>query len=173
MMKNTTKDKLSRRNERGSALIEFTIGATVFITATFGVVEMGRLLWVHNQLRDATRRGARLAVVRRDDATSIDAVKKMVVYGNPNANPASAKPVVPGLTMSNVTVEHKNFNGIRLSARATVGITNFQFKFVVPLVGGTINMPKYYSAMPGESAGFIPCDIPSGTPSASCAIIPN
>ena len=55
-----------RRNERGAALVEFAIAATVFLTALFAVVEFGRLLWTHNALRDAARRGDRRALGRRD-----------------------------------------------------------------------------------------------------------
>ena len=162
-----------KRNERGASLLEFTIVAAIFFTALFGVLEFGRLLWVHNTLRDAARRGARYAVVRKNDAAGIAAVKNMVVYGDPNANPATAAPVATGLTTSNVQVDYVNFNGIQLSARASVSIINYQFKFAVPLVGTTVNMPAYRTSQTGESAGYVPCDIPSATPMAPCNIIPN
>jgi len=45
--------KNCRNNERGSTLVEFSIGVTVFLTAMFGVMEFGRALWVHNALTDA------------------------------------------------------------------------------------------------------------------------
>jgi Flp pilus assembly protein TadG len=161
------------RNERGAALMEFAIVAAIFLTALFGVIEFGRLLWTHNALRDAARRGARYAAVRKNDAASQTAVRKMVVYGDPNANPATAKPVVNGLTTANVVLEYQNYNGIQLSSRATVSITGTTFKFAVPLVGGTLNLPSYRTSSVGESAGFVPCDMPSSTPWADCGIIPN
>lgn len=167
------KHRLSAKSERGAALVEFAIAGAVFLTALFGVIELGRFLWTHNQLKDAARRGARLAATRRNDTASIDAVKRMVVYGDPNANPATAMPLVPGLSTGNILVEHKNWNGILLSARASVSINNYQFQFSVPIVGGAVNMPNYRTSYPGESAGFVPCDIASGTPSAPCPIIPN
>lgn len=163
----------SMRNERGATLLEFAIVAAIFFTAMFGVLEFGRLLFTHNALRDAARRGARLAVVRKNDAAGITAVKNMVVYGDPNANPATATPVAPGLTTSNVVVEYANFNGIQLSARASVKIINYQYQFFVPLLGGTLNMPAYRTSQTGESAGYVPCDIPSANPMAPCNIIPN
>jgi len=163
----------SKRNERGASLLELAIVASIFFTALFGVLEFGRLLWVHNTLRDSARRGARYAVVRKNDAAGIAAVKNMVVYGDPNANPATATPVAAGLTTSNVQVDYANFNGIQLSARASVSITGYQFKFSVTLIGTTLNMPSYRTSQTGESAGFVPCDIPSATPYAPCNIIPN
>ena len=97
----------------------------------------------------------------------------MVVYGDPNANPATATPVAPGLTTANFQVDYANYNGIQLSARARVTIINYQYQFSVPLIGGTINMPAYRTSQTGESAGYVPCDIPSATPAAPCNIIPN
>jgi Flp pilus assembly protein TadG len=158
--------------QRGAALVEFAIVATVFLTMIFGVIEFGRYFWTHNALRDAARRGVRYATIRKDDAAGIQAVKYMVVYGDPNANPATATAVVPGLTASNVVVEYQNYNGVLLSSRATVSIVNYQFQFAVPLVGGTTTMPAYRTSLPGESVGFVPCDLP-GNPIAPCAIIPN
>lgn len=163
--------KANARAERGATLLEFAIAATVVLTSVFSIIEFGRALWVHNALRDAARRGARYAVVRRD--TDETAVKNYIVYGDPNANPVTAKPVVDGLTTAQVDVDYKNFNGILLSARATVTITGYKFNFAVPLVATAINMPNYRTSMTGESAGFVPCDLPSATPAAACNIIPN
>jgi Flp pilus assembly protein TadG len=164
---------VKHKNERGAALMEFAIAATVFLTALFGVIEFGRLLWTHNALRDAARRGARYAAVRKSDAASQTAVKKMVVYGDPNANPATANPVVTGLSMANVALEYQNYSGIQLSSRATVSITGTTFTFAVPLVGTTLSLPAYRTSSVGESAGNVPCDLPSATPWADCGTVPN
>jgi Flp pilus assembly protein TadG len=158
--------------QRGAALFEFAIVATVFLTMIFGVIEFGRFFWTHNALRDAARKGARYAAVRKNDAAGMQAVKYMVVYGDPNANPSTATPVVPGLTASNVAIEYQNYNGVLLGSRTTVSIVNYQFQFAVPLVGGTTTMPAYRTSLPGESVGFVPCDVPAGNPLAPCAIIP-
>jgi Flp pilus assembly protein TadG len=165
------KDK--HKSERGAALMEFAIAATVFLTALFGVIEFGRLLWTHNALRDAARRGARYAAVRKNDTAGQTAVKKMVVYGDPNADPTTAKPIVTGMTTSNVVLEYQNYNGIQLSSRATVSVTGMTFKFAIPLIGGTLNLPAYRTSSVGESAGFVPCDMPSASPWADCGTIPN
>jgi len=167
-MKMTTPS--NRKNERGAALVEFAIVATVFLSVMFGVIEFGRLFWTHNALRDAARRGVRYAAVRKNDSAGILAVKNVVVYGNPSGGTV---PVVPGLTTSNVSVETVNYNGVELSSRASVSINGYQFQFSVPLLGGTLNMPAYRTSLPGESAGFVPCDVPTANPLAACNIIPN
>lgn len=154
-------------------MFEFAIVGTVFMMVLFGLVEFGRLFWTHNALRDAARRGTRYATLRRNDSAGQTAVKKMVVYGDPNADPSSATPLVSGLTTSNVQVEYQNYNGVQLSSRATVSITGYNFQFSVPLIGGSMAMPAYRTSLPGESAGYVPCDNGSPSPLASCAIIPN
>ena len=58
----------TNKNQRGAALVEFALVATVFLTVLFGIIEFGRLLWTHNALTDATRRGVRYATLRKNDA---------------------------------------------------------------------------------------------------------
>jgi Flp pilus assembly protein TadG len=144
--------KLFESNERGSTLVEFAIAATVFLTATFGVIEFGRAVWVHNALSDAARRGARYAVLHSAD--DVAQVKNVVVYGNPAGG---TKPTVPNLTTGNVTVTYSDF--ALNHGTVTVTVENYKFQFVVPIVGTTITMPKYATTLSGECIGFIPADI--------------
>lgn len=164
--------KKFHQDMRGAALVEFAIVGSVFLSSLFGIAEFGRLLWTHNALKDGVQRGARYATLRKSDTTSVQAVKRMVVYGDPNANPATARPIVNGLTPANVVVSYQNYNGIQLSAEATVAITNYKFQFSVPIFGGEIDLPGYSTSLPGESAGFVPCDISNANPSAACNIVP-
>ena len=141
--------KSLRNDQRGATLVEFAICATVFLTVIFAVLEFGRALWVHNALTDAARRGARYAVLHA--ATDSDSVKNVVVYGDPAGG---SQPVVNNLTTSNVTVTYSNF-GLD-GGTVSVSITNYQFQFVLPLVGTTIQMPNYTTTLTGESAGLLP-----------------
>jgi Flp pilus assembly protein TadG len=141
--------KKSRRDERGATLIEFAIGATVFLTVMFGVIEFGRALWTHNALADAARRGARYAV--NHPTTDAAAVKNVVVYGDPAGG---TQPVVENLTTANVQVQYSNFG--LAQGTVSVQIINYQFKFVVPIVSTTINMPNYNTTLTGENAGLVP-----------------
>lgn len=142
----------NRKNERGSTLVEFSIGITVFVTAMFGVLEFGRLLWVHNALTDAARRGARYAVMH--SASDESAVKNIVVFGDAAG---TGQPMVNNLTTANVVVTYNSF-GLN-DGTVSVSITNYQFQFVVPIVGTTITLPSYSTTLTGESAGFIPANV--------------
>jgi Flp pilus assembly protein TadG len=144
--------KTCRNNERGSTLVEFAIGVTVFLTAMFAVLEFGRALWVHNALTDAARRGARYATL--NSMASETQVKNVVVYGNPEG---SGAPMLNNLSTTNVDVD---YNGFTLNAgTVSVSINEYQFQFVIPIVGTTITMPSYKTTLTAESAGLIPADV--------------
>jgi Flp pilus assembly protein TadG len=144
--------KSTGKEQRGATLVEFAIAATVFLSVLFSVLEFGRALWAHNALADAARRGARYAVLH--GASDMDSVKNVVVYGDPAGG---TNPVVNNLTTDNVTVSYSNF-GLE-TGTVSVSITNYQFQFVVPLIGTVIQMPSYSTTLTGESAGLIPRDL--------------
>ena len=144
--------KRFKSNERGATLVEFSIAATVFLVVVFGVIEFGRALWTHNALSDAARRGARYATLH--SAAEIEQVKNVVVYGNADG---SGTPLVPNLTTDNVSVDYSNF---ALNAgTVSVSVTDYEFQFIVPIVGTTITMPSYTTTLTGESVGWIPDNI--------------
>ncbi|HEX8492661.1 MAG TPA: TadE family protein [Pyrinomonadaceae bacterium] len=138
-----------KKNQRGSTLVEFAIGATVFFTAMFAVIEFGRALWTHNALADAARRGARYAV-NHASADSVG-VKNVVVYGDPAGG---SQPLVDNLTTSNVQVQYSDFSLGK--GTVSVSIVNYKFQMVIPLVGGQINMPAYNTTLTGENVGLVP-----------------
>lgn len=144
--------KLFQSDERGSTLVEFAIAATIFLTAMFAVIEFGRALWVHNALADAARRGARYAVLHSAD--DVDKVKNIVVYGDENGG---EKPLVENLTADNVSVTYSQY--ALNKGTVTVSVTNYQFQFVIPIVGTTIQMPNYTTTLTGESVGFVPANL--------------
>jgi len=141
--------KLFDSGERGATLVEFALALTVFLTSMFAVMEFGRALWVHNALTDAARRGARYAVLH--SAGSIDSVKNVVVFGD---EAGGTQPVVPNLTVDQVTVTYSDFAVNH--GTATVSIENYQFQFVLPFLGTSISMPNYSTTLIGESIGLVP-----------------
>ena len=138
-------------SERGATLVEFALAVTVLLTSMFGVVEFGRALWTHNALTDAARRGARYATLHTP--ADVANVKNVVVYGD---EAGGTQPVVPNLSAANVTVTYTDI-GVN-KGTVSVGITGYQFQFVVPLIGTTINMPAYSTTLTGESVGVLPAN---------------
>ena len=52
-----------RRNRQGAAAVEFAIVAPVFFLMVFGMIEFGRAIMVQQVLTNASREGARVAVL--------------------------------------------------------------------------------------------------------------
>jgi hypothetical protein len=166
------RSKINRRSERGAALVEFTIGAVAFLTAVFGALEVARMLWTHNALSDAARRGARYAVTHpaSDEAEVINTV----VYGNPEG---TGRPEVAGLTDDMVDVSYKVSPVTNIfsypGGSVTVSVTNFKFKLLIPLVGRDISMPDYHTTLTAESSGQVPPDFtPTPTPKPTATPTP-
>lgn len=167
-----------RSNERGTSIAEFAMVALIFFIMIFGIIEFGRLLYTHNALADATRRGARYAVLH-PGITAADKlkVKNEVVYGvngtfDDDGNPTSA-PVVSGLTreMIDVTFDGEDLDGDPDTPEksdfgsnlgtATVKIVGYNFNLTIPVVGRPIAMPDYATTLSAESAGAVPTAIPT------------
>jgi hypothetical protein len=155
----------AKSDQRGATLVEFAIGATVFMTAMFAVLEFGRALWTHNALSDAARRGARYAIHQpastpagaktgandTDVGPSLEAIRNVTVYGNPDGG---TNPMVSDLTTDKVHVRYHYFG----LGEGTVGVTieGYQFQFAIPMVGTTITMPDYNTTLTAENAGVMP-----------------
>jgi Flp pilus assembly protein TadG len=165
-----------RKNERGATIAEFAVVALLFFTILIGIIEFGRLLYIHNALTEATRAGARYGSIHHG-ATANDqqAVKNFVVYG-PNGtfdgkgNPTSP-PVIANLTTNMVIVDFEGVDadgdpatpgntnyGSNLGS-VTVSIENYQFNLSIPVIGRTLTLPKYTTTSMAESAGEEPADI--------------
>jgi len=154
-----------KAGQRGATLVEFAIAATVLLTAIFAVLEFGRALWTHNALSDAARRAARYAIhqpastpagakftsTSLDQGPSVAAIKNVAVYGDPLGG---TNPMVNDLTTDNVHVWYQGF-GLG-EGSVSVTISNYQFQFVIPLVGTTITMPDYNTTLTAENAGVMP-----------------
>ena len=86
---------LARR--RGAASVEFAIVGMVFLTFLFGMLELARLLYVHNTLQEVTRRAAREMTVRW--ITEVDTVREIAMFG------AATLPGGPEVTAENIRIE--------------------------------------------------------------------
>lgn len=149
----------NRTGERGTTMAEFAIISVVFFMIIFGIIEFGRLFYIHSALTDAARRGARYAVLHDDRVEDINCVKQVVIYGEANINPttcvATGPALINGLTTLNVVVTHSAGYGTNLGT-ATVEITNYTFNLSIPFARQTLTMPKYVTTLTAESAGRIP-----------------
>ena len=159
-------------------MAEFAIIAAIFFMIIFGILEFGRLLYIHNALTDATRRGARYAVLHRavpktGEPDPLTCAKNVVIYGETHLNSAcgpTGPALINGLTASNVTVVWEGADednnpatpptnyGMNLGT-ATVSITGYNFILSIPFARRTVTMPPYRTTLTAESAGQEPTPI--------------
>jgi Flp pilus assembly protein TadG len=64
--------RLCRKKRRGAAVVEFAIVAPVFFLLVFGMIEYGRMVMVQQILTNASREGARVAVLDGATSTSVE-----------------------------------------------------------------------------------------------------
>ena len=80
----------TRKRQLGAAIVEFAIVAVVFLTLLLGIMDFGRMLFTWNAAAEATRWGARVAVVC-DKLTPTQIRAKM-------------KRILPQLTDANIVI---------------------------------------------------------------------
>ena len=120
-------------SRRGNAMIEFAIAATLLTSIFTGVFQFGYSMYRYNELVSAVRAGVRYASVLKISNSGnstlssayTDAVKNMVVYGNPSPG-NSPTPLISGLGTGNVTVSATfDTGGQHVPTYVTVKVNSF------------------------------------------------
>lgn len=164
-----------KKSERGAAVAEFAVACLFFFTVLIGIIEFGRLLYTHNALTDAARRGARYATLHEEN---VACVRNIVIYGEKHVDAdcePTGSPLINGITAQGVVInvtyagadtdnDPDDETPIDTSygsnlGTATVAIENFNFTLGIPLLNLTITMPDYRTTMTAESAGQEPADL--------------
>jgi hypothetical protein len=149
--------------QRGATTVEVAIVGLVAMITLFGVLEVGRLLFVFNALEEATRRGARVAQVCQVNDPRI---AEIAAFSN-----GGSSTIVGGLTPGNIRVEYLDPDGQALNDPmgsyafinfVRVSITGYTHQFLVPLVARSFNTPAFPTTLYAESLGvsregFSPC----------------
>ena len=156
------REKVNSGNQKGSTVAEFAVVAGIFFMIIFGIIEFGRLLYTHNALTDAARRGARYAVLHPENKKC---VRNVVIFGETHINGAcdpTGPALINGLTDGNVLVTYAGSGtdpfGMNIGS-ATVSITSYQFNLSIPFFRQRLTMPAYTTTLTAESAGVVPPDI--------------
>src|SRR5210317_1664247 len=97
--------KFSNR-QKGLALVEFAIVGALAITLVLAVLEISRAVFVANALGEATRRGARMAVVC---PVNDPAIAEVATFNAPGGGAVS--PLVKNLDTSDFAIEYLNGAG--------------------------------------------------------------
>lgn len=120
---------MRQAKQRGSTMIEFAIGSTVFVALFTGVFQFGWSFLLYNNLMASVTNAAVFAAKRDYDQASPSSfesdIKNLVVYGDTSAGTV---PLAPGLTTSNVSVNVTASAGV--PQYVTVSINNYQIQTV-------------------------------------------
>ncbi|MCB1916433.1 MAG: pilus assembly protein [Rhodocyclaceae bacterium] len=128
----------ARHRQRGVASVEFALVSILFLAMVIAVVEFGRLAYVYTTSVEATRLGARMAVVcSKGDAALVK---------------AKMRALLPLLQSENIDITYPAASCSAASCDpVTVSIQNFSFDAAIPLVPLRFTIPAYSTSLPAES----------------------
>lgn len=127
--------------QRGAAAVEFALVAIVFFMLLIGIVEMGRVLFTWNAISEATRYGARVAVVcPLYDPAILSRMQKVLP--------------TESLSMENVSISYSP-SGCSVSTcqQVTVSIrlNTLEVTPMIPRWVGQLWVPPFTTTLPRES----------------------
>ena len=135
-MRRDVKHALSRA-QCGAAATEFAIVATLFFALLLAVIEFARLMFIYSTAVEATRLGARLAVVcDAGDAT----VKERMATMLPLLTADKISITYPGAVCSAASCEP-----------VTVAVQGLTVPLSIPLLSLSFAVPAFATSIPAES----------------------
>lgn len=126
------------KKERGAAAVEFALVLSAFLLLLIGIMEMGLVFYTYNSAVEATRSGARLAVV------------------SPVYDPAikdDMRAILPQLTDTQIDIQYTPDGCTAGTCEfVTVSINGLT---VTPIFipGGKLTLPYFSTTLPRESLG--------------------
>lgn len=128
-----------RNRVTGATTVEFALGLLIFLMLVLGIVDFSRMLFTWSAAQEATRAGARYAVVC-DDTTQQTLVLARMKALLPQINTVSVAWAPAGCTAATC-------QGV------TVSITGLNYQWISPIAGAAaplIPMPGFSTYLPRE-----------------------
>lgn len=126
------------KKERGAAVIEFALVLIAFLLLLIGIMEMGLVFYTYNSAVEATRSGARLAVV------------------SPISDPAiqdDMRAVLPQLTDGQIDIQYTPGGCTAATCESVTVSINGLTVTPIFIPGGTLTLPYFSTTLPRESLG--------------------
>lgn len=128
---------LSSCRQSGAAAVEFALVSILFIALVIAVIEFAMLMYVYSTAVEATRLGARVAVV----CDPGDEVVK-----------ARMQNMLSILEPENITISYPASGCSAATCDpVTVRISNLTYKATIPLVPLSFPIPSFATSLPSES----------------------
>ena len=128
-------------HQRGATTVEFALALLVFLTFLLGITDFSRMLFTWSAANEATRAGARFAVVCDDKTRQAQVLAKMQAL-LPQINTISVA------WAPNASCTPATCTGV------TVSITGLNYQWISPIAGlgalAAIPMPTFSTFLPRE-----------------------
>lgn len=126
---------VGQRRQRGTTIIEFALVAMIFFTLLIGIMEFGRWLFTLNAASEATRWGARVAVVCDKDSAAIKARMRVMMSG---------------LTDEQISINYSPSACETSACMVTVQLDKVKFTPLIPFMGVAMSIPPFTTTLPRE-----------------------
>ncbi len=134
---NNRKPLQTLRRQRGAAAAEYAVTVIYWVALTFAAIEMGRVMYMITATYEATRIGARYAIVCSLDEAAVKT--RMTNF-------------LPILQNSNISVSYAGGTCTTTSCDSTdVRITNVPFSTIIPLIPMSFTLPPASTSMYPET----------------------
>jgi Flp pilus assembly protein TadG len=132
--------------QKGSTMVEFAVVLPLFLTFLLGVMEFSRLLYTWNAANEATREGARYAVVCADPTSKTHIVERMQI-------------VLPEISAASVQVDWQPAGCDAAKCESvTVSLTGMKYSWMTPIAGAVstpvIQMPGFSTYLQREMMSY-------------------
>lgn len=127
------------KSQSGATTVEFALSLLVFLTFTLGITDFSRMLFTWNAANEATRLGARYAVVCNDT-------------GDAGAVLAKMQALLPQVSTINLAWEPAGCTPANCEG-VTVSITGLNYQWISPITGLSTQafpMPTFSTYLPRE-----------------------
>ncbi|MDR6857403.1 TadE/TadG family type IV pilus assembly protein [Variovorax guangxiensis] len=129
-----------RNRHSGATTVEFALGLMIFLTFTLGITDFSRMLFTWSAAQEATRAGARYAVVCDDTGQQGQVLVRMQAM-LPQINTINVAWLPAGCTAATC-------QGV------TVTVTGLNYQWISPIAGAAalapIPMPTFSTFLPRE-----------------------
>lgn len=126
--------------QRGATTVEFALALLIFFTFLLGIMDFSRMLFTWSAANEATRAGARFAVVCDDTSMQAQVLSKM-------------RALLPQINTINVAWAPAGCTSATCTA-VTVSITGLNYQWISPIAGlaalAPIPMPAFSTFLPRE-----------------------
>lgn len=128
------------KRQSGATAVEFALVLIIFLTFLLGITDFSRMLFTWNAANEATRAGARYAVVCDDTGNSAQVLSKM-------------QALLPQIQSINLAWVPASCNATTCEG-VTLTITNLDYQWISPIAGlaklPAIRMPSFSTYLSRE-----------------------